>query len=60
MKLSVYLKKKKLSQSAFAAVIKVNRAAVSKWVAGDRLPRRKHAQRIKEETKGWVKIGDFY
>jgi transcriptional regulator with XRE-family HTH domain len=50
MKLSAYLKKKKLSQAAFAKELGVEREAVARWIAGIRRPRPEVAQRIVEIT----------
>lgn len=59
MKLGDFLSEKTLSQAEFAALIGATQAAVSRYVAGSRMPRRNHLTRIREATAGAVTANDF-
>jgi DNA-binding transcriptional regulator YiaG len=50
MKLSAYLRKKKISQTDFARTLGVEREAVARWIAGIRRPRPEIARKIVKIT----------
>jgi transcriptional regulator with XRE-family HTH domain len=60
MKLSEYLAKHKIEQQDFAKSIRVKAATVSRYVTGERIPRREIERRIAKVTGGAVTISDFY
>jgi len=41
-------------------LVNVEREAVARWVSGIRRPRPHTANKIREVTKGWIKVADFY
>ncbi len=52
--LASYLKRQGISAHAFAALLNVTDAAVSRWLSGDRKPDRERSIAIAELTKGEV------
>jgi transcriptional regulator with XRE-family HTH domain len=60
MTLHEYLKSKKLTQYAFADLIKVSQAAVYRYVNGLRIPEEEVMPRIYVVTNGAVSANDFY
>ena len=59
MKLSEFLALKEISQARFGEMVGVEQAAISRYVAGERMPRPEHLLRIREVTKGAVTADDF-
>ncbi len=59
MQLSEYLIKHNVSRADFADKIGVTQASVSRYAAGERVPRPEHIIKIKEATRGKVKADDF-
>ncbi len=59
MTLSEYLKSQKMSQSEFAAKMKVRQQSVSDWCAGSP-PKRKNAMKIVKVTRGVVTFSDLW
>jgi hypothetical protein len=60
MKLSKYLSDNRIDQQDFAKSIRVRPPSVSRYVKGERIPRREIARRIAKATLGMVTISDFY
>ena len=60
MKLRDWLKKAGIKQTEFADRIGLSQASVSRIVAGKLMPRRDMVRRIEKETKGKVKLEDYY
>ena len=60
MKLRPYLQEKKITISAFAALIDVSVPAVHRYVAGERFPHERVLKRIVEVTDGAVQPADFF
>lgn len=58
-KLERYLTENRLSQDDFAARVGVSQVAVSRWIAGTRMPRRETLARIASLTNGQVTANDF-
>lgn len=58
MKLSVYLKRKKMTPAAFARLVGVAPLTVHRWLKGERFPLR-HLAEIKSATGGSVTANDF-
>jgi DNA-binding transcriptional regulator YdaS (Cro superfamily) len=59
-KLAVYLKEFDGGIPAFAKAVKVKRAAVDKWLRGDRRPRCETARLIEKVTGGEITLQDIY
>jgi len=59
MKLSEYLKQKKLSKEQFARLLGCSRQAVHLWASGQQKPAFDYLMAIEETTKGKVKANDF-
>lgn len=59
MKLGAWLTGEGVTREAFASRIGVNEASVSRYINGDRVPRRKIMLRIRKETNGKVTANDF-
>jgi transcriptional regulator with XRE-family HTH domain len=60
MQLRTYLDEKGISPAAFAAQIPVSGAALYRYMAGERIPRRAILERITHLTRGAVSASDFY
>jgi len=60
MKLSKYLSDNSIEQQDFAKLIRVTGATVSRYVTGQRRPRRAVAKRIERVTDGEVTLQDIY
>lgn len=60
MRLSQYLSQKGLTYEAFGALIGVGAPAVSRYISGERFPRRAVMLRIVAATDGAVQPQDFY
>lgn len=60
MKLETYLSERKLTDTAFAAVVGVTSEAVRRYKAGTRIPDRDVMIRIVTATDGLVRADDFY
>lgn len=60
LKLKQYLEKHKITHAAFAEIVGVSQATVNRYVSGERSPSKKMILRIKEATKGFVKVTDWY
>jgi predicted transcriptional regulator len=60
MTLGQYLTERKIPHATFADQIGVSQAAVTRYVAGDRMPRQKVLSRIREATGGLVAANDFF
>jgi DNA-binding transcriptional regulator YiaG len=58
MKLSEYLRSKKIDRQAFAETIGVDRVSVYRWETGKSFPIR-HIQKIITATEGKVTANDF-
>lgn len=59
MKLGAWLTNEGVTRDAFASRIGVNAASVSRYINGDRVPRRPIMFRIRKETRGEVTANDF-
>ncbi len=59
MKLDAYLATHNITHDAFAAAIGTSRAAVTRYVTGDRVPSRSVMPRIVQATSGAVTANDF-
>jgi transcriptional regulator with XRE-family HTH domain len=59
MQLQTWLDKETVSQAELAAALAVNRATVSRWLSGDRVPRAKWLRAIAEYTGGKVRPRDW-
>lgn len=59
MKLAEYLLVNRLSQAEFAKIIEASQVAVSRYVSGQRIPRKKLLLKIREATGGLVTGNDF-
>ena len=63
MKLRKWLDQQKLTNRAFAKMIKASESAIHRWTSTDddkRIPRPEHMASIQEATGGKVKAQDFY
>lgn len=60
MKLGAYLDLREITLDAFGEKIGRTRQAVSRYVAGDRIPDRETMVKIIEATEGAVTANDFY
>lgn len=60
MKLFEFLDKVQISQSEFARKIKSTQPAVSRFIIGERIPRKRLMEAIYRATKGEVQPNDFY
>lgn len=60
MTLGQYLKKHGITPAEFGRRISRSRAAVSRYVADERIPDRETMAKIVEATKGAVTANDFY
>jgi transcriptional regulator with XRE-family HTH domain len=54
-----YLEAKGLTRSQFAKMIGVDVVSVTRYINGDRTPRRRHLDRIAKVTKGAVTANDI-
>jgi predicted transcriptional regulator len=59
MTLADYLAAKKISQAEFAQSIGVSQVAVSRYVSGQRMPRKNWLLKIRQVTGGLVTGNDF-
>lgn len=59
MTLSEYLSRHGLHQQAFAERVGLTQSTISRYVSGERMPKRQHLRRIMEETRGLVTPTDF-
>lgn len=59
MKLASWLEEKNINRRDFAGRIGVSEVAVTRYLNGDRIPRRAHMLRIAEVTSGEVTANDF-
>jgi len=59
MKLADFLSERGMSQTEFAAAIGVSQVAVSRYLAGQRMPRIEQLSRIRQFTQGAVTADDF-
>lgn len=59
MNLTTYLKRKKLTQAAFAEASGVNVATVSRFLNGETMPSTENVARIERETDGKVTFADL-
>lgn len=59
MKLSEFLSDNGMSRADFAAAVGVSHVAITRYLAGKRIPRPEHIRRIKELTGGAVTADDF-
>ena len=60
MNLKDWLDKKRWSHSKLADEVGVDRSQVTRWAAGDTVPRRETMRLITTATKGKVSGSDFY
>ena len=63
MKLRKWLDQQKLTNRAFARMLKTSESAIHRWTATDddkRIPRPEHMLAIQKATRGKVKPQDFY
>lgn len=60
MRLSDYLEKNRLTQTAFAELIGADQGQIARYVSGERLPRRDLMQKIIDATDGAVTPNDFF
>jgi predicted transcriptional regulator len=60
MQLRAYLDEHCISPATFAAQIQVSGAALYRYMAGERIPRRSVLERIVSLTGGAVRADDFY
>lgn len=63
MKLRKWLNQQKLTNRAFAKMIKTSESAIHQWTRADtlgRIPRQKYMVSIEKATNGKVKPQDFY
>jgi len=63
MKLRKWLDQQKLTNRAFAKIIKTSESAINRWTRTDtlgRIPRQKYMVSIEKATNGKVKPQDFY
>ena len=59
MTLLDYLQKHGLSQQALGDRLGLTQSTISRYVSGERMPKREHLRRIMEETGGLVTPTDF-
>ncbi len=59
MTLKEYLDTNGLTQAEFAQAVGVTQQAISIWLRGEQLPRRRALERIAAATKGHVRPNDF-
>ena len=59
MTLNEYIRRKRLTQEQFDALVGCTRTAVTRWLAGNRAPSPKWAAVILRKTKGSVKVQDL-
>lgn len=59
MTLSDFLLGKGYTQREFAQLVGISQPAIARYVAGRRMPLRKHLMRIREVTDGKVTADDF-
>ena len=60
MKLSEYIRTNFQNQEAFAFLIGVSQATVSRYLSDEFIPSKKTMEKIKEVTNGEVQPNDFY
>ena len=60
MKLGIYLRDRGITQEAFAKLIGEDQGAVSRFVAGKRIPNPRAMRAIMRVTDGVVDAKDFY
>ena len=60
MKLSVYLRRRRLKNADFAEIVNVTPEAVRLWLKGTRVPNQNTMRRIVEATDGRVRPNDFF
>ena len=60
MNLRTYLDRHNIPPATFAGDIQVSVAALYRYMAGDRMPRRDVMGRIAQETRGLVQPNDFF
>lgn len=60
MELRAYLDEKNIAPAAFAATLGVSAAALYRYMARERLPRRDVMAKITEKTAGKVQPNDFF
>ena len=59
MTLNEYIRRKRLTQGQFAALVGCTRTAVTRWLSGSRAPSPQWAAIILRKTKGSVKVQDL-
>lgn len=59
MRLGTWLEQRKITHDDFAAIIGTSRAAVSRYVSGERVPAKKVMPHIVQATGGAVTANDF-
>ena len=59
MTLNEYMRRKRLTQKQFAALVGCTRTAVTRWLAGSRAPSPQWVAIILRKTKGSVKVQDL-
>lgn len=60
MKLDAFLASRGIRPAEFSSTIGVSRAALARYLSGDRTPERRVMQRIVDATAGAVTPNDFY
>lgn len=60
LKLKQYLEKHKITHSSFAERVGVSQATINRYVRGERSPSKKTIVKIRDATKGFVKVTDWY
>ena len=59
MKLSTYLKRKDISQTAFAKTLGIQQGVVSRWVTLGRIPNPILIAKVEKATRGAVTLKDW-
>lgn len=59
MKLAAFLAERGMSRADFATAVGVSHVAITRYIAGQRMPRMEHLCRIREVTGGAVTADDF-
>jgi transcriptional regulator with XRE-family HTH domain len=60
MLLKTYLQNNKITETAFAARLGVSQVTINRYVLGKRFPSPDMIRRIAVETRGKVKVADWY
>lgn len=59
MKLRDYLRKEEITPTEFATMVGASKDGVTKWIYGQRMPRKDMLEKIAQKTNGAVLANDF-